>query len=97
MRTRPLPIAPDNGGSLQSNHISDAIDTEVTQSPLNVLTNNPSTPRVNGTQNVVPVNKNITRGNTHSPRVEDTPVMGEPSLTNVEKNPQKQVEDVGQN
>ena len=38
VRTRPPPILHDNGAALQSDHISDAIDTEVTQSPLDVLT-----------------------------------------------------------
>ena len=69
----------------------------MTQSPLDVLTNNPSTHRVNGPQNVVPVNTNMTRGNTHSNRVEGTPVMGGPSLKNVAQNLQTQVEDDGLN
>ena len=67
------------------------------QSPLHVLTSKPSTPCVNGPQNVVPVNTNVTRGNTHSTRVEGTPVIGRPLLTNVAQNLQMQVEDTGRN
>ena len=93
--TRPPPISPDNGAALLSDHISYTIDTELTQSPLDVLTINPSTPSFNGTQNVLPVNKNLTRGNTHSTRVEGTPVMGGPPLTNLAQNLKTQVENAG--
>ena len=63
----------------------------MTQSPLDVLNNNPSTPHVNVPQNVVPVKTNVTRGNTHSTQIEVTPVMGGPPLTNVARNLQTQV------
>ena len=63
--TQPPPISPDNGVVMRSYHINDAIDTDVTQSALDVLTNNPSTPRVNGPQKFVPVNTNVKGGNIH--------------------------------
>ena len=93
--TRPPHISPDNGAALQSDHISDSIDTEATQSLLNMLTNNPSTPPVNGPQNFVPIYTNLTKGNTHSTRVEGTPVMGGPPLTNLAQNLKTQVENAG--
>ena len=85
LRTRTPPTSHENGASLQSDHLSDSIDTEVTKSPLDVLTNNPSTPRVNGSQNVVPVITNVTRGSTHSTLVVGTPVIGGPPITNLKK------------
>ena len=62
-----------------------------------MLTNNPSTPRVNGPQNVVPINTDVTRGNTHSTLDEGIPLMGGPPLTNVVRSLQTQVESAGQN
>ena len=65
LRTRTPPTSHENGASLQSDHLSDSIDTEVTKSPINMIINNPSTPRVNGPQKFVPVNTNVKGGNIH--------------------------------